>query len=240
MTAMQSFHVNNYESFQTTNRSSEFQVCFVSDLSPELQSQYFNKRDDWMRKHSGLEQFSGLKDKFDDRSFVVVALKGDSEIVGGVRITLGDTQSSQFLPSEMPSQIGNPSFSFKDYFPKQYNTLELVGEISRLFVISSNIQKNSDLVKRMLDFLFSKQAEVHGDRTQKVKYVYCRTSKAHAIIYMRVMKRLGIPYTYRFLESQAVPRRMQNWMNSYGGVCVISCDISKVLSTNSHGKLKFS
>ena len=89
--------------------------------------------------------------------------------------------------------------------------------------------ETKDLIKEMLLFLFSNQHVVTRGRAKRPKYIYYRTSKAHMLIYARVMKRLDISYTYKKVSDHVAPRRMKNWSDSYGGVYVISCDISKNL-----------
>ena len=206
-------------------------IFFVQDLIPELQTQYFIQRDYWMTKKIRLENYSARKDDFDSISFLVAAVKENKDIVGGLRLTLGNTKKTKSLPSEFSPNPNDPPFLFKDYFPEHYQSTNTIGEISKLFINNKDLKNysTSEISKNMVSFLFSQQDLVHEGQTKKARYIYCRTSKVHLLLYIRLMKRLRIPYIYKKLSDEVIPQRMEKWIKSYGGVYVVSCDISNNL-----------
>ncbi len=206
-------------------RFENYYICFVHQLSTELQNQYYHTRQYWMRRRLSLDNFNAEKSQCDDNSYVVATLTNNNEIIGGLRGTAGRTGSLQLLPYEVSlKKQGNIEFRFRDYFPDHYQTECSIGEISRLFVVGDHpdIKLANDIAKQMMKYL------IRGHQIDNLCYIYQIASKVHMPLYLHIMRRLGSSYRYKKLHNNHILESITPLENSHGGYYVIACDVSQL------------
>lgn len=113
-----------------TLRSARLKDPIVYEFSKDsgLIHQYCSMREAMFISAWGLKNFSGMKDRFDEISEVMVARKG-LQVVGGGRLTI----STAALRSEMPME--GPDFKLVDAFPELNLEQHTYGEFSRLAIL---------------------------------------------------------------------------------------------------------
>jgi hypothetical protein len=113
-----------------TLRSSALRDKIVFEFShaPDMIHQYCTMRENMFISVWGLKHFSGVKDRFDDISDVLVARKGLLVIAGG-RLTVATPSRPVTMPLE------SPDFKLAEQFPDLNLSAHSYGEFSRLAIL---------------------------------------------------------------------------------------------------------
>lgn len=111
-------------------RSTNLQERVVFEFSHDagLVHQYCNMRENMFISVWGLKHFSGMKDRFDDISQLMVARKG-LQVIGGGRLTICPPSRPLAMPME------NADFKLTEVFPELNLDKHTYGEFSRLAIL---------------------------------------------------------------------------------------------------------
>lgn len=103
-------------------------VVFEFTHDSGLVHQYCTMRENMFISVWGLKHFSGIKDRYDDLSHVMVARRGLQVIAGG-RLTISRAGQQLAMPME------GPDFKLAEAFPDIDFSLATIGEFSRLAIL---------------------------------------------------------------------------------------------------------
>ena len=120
-------------------------VVFEFSTDPGLIHQYCSMRENMFISVWGLKHFSGVKDRFDDTSYLMVARKG-LLVIGGGRLTVSTAAQRMAMPLE------GPDFVLADVFPELDLKSHTYGEFSRLAILPEYRAGNvfPELAKRFI------------------------------------------------------------------------------------------